>query len=78
MSALNATVFNELGLAHALGKDILILEQRSSTVPADFGAAHYYQYDLNDLDADKAMLQAELAQWASVNHAQGVKARYRT
>ena len=45
-------------------------------MPADFGGAHYYEYDLNDLNAGKAMLQAEPAQWASVNHAQGVKALY--
>ena len=78
VSALNPNVFYELGLAHALGKDTFILKQKGSTVPADFGGAHYYEYDLNDLAAGQAMLQAELAQWASVNHAQGVKALYGT
>jgi hypothetical protein len=64
--------------ALALGKDTFILKQKGSTVPADFGGAHYYEYDLNDLAAGQAMLEAELAQWASVNHAQGVKALYGT
>jgi len=78
VSALNANVFYELGLAHALGKDTFILKQKGSTVPADFGGAHYYEYDLNNLAAGQAMLQAEFAQWASANHAQGVKALYGT
>jgi hypothetical protein len=43
-------------------------------LPTDFGGTHYYDYDLNSLDVGKPMLQAELAQWASVNYAQGVKA----
>jgi len=65
-------------LAGQARKDTFILKQKGSTVPADFGGAHYYEYDLNDLAAGQAMLQAELAQWASVNHAQGVKALYGT
>ena len=78
VSALNANVFYELGLAHALGKDTFILKQKGSTVPADFGGTHYYEYDLNDLDAGRSMLQKELAQWASDTHTQGVKALYDT
>ena len=76
VSALNANVFYELGLAHALGKDVFILKQKDSTVPADFGGTHYYEYDLNDLNAGKTMLQAELAEWAAISHAQGVKTLY--
>ncbi len=76
VSALNANVFYELGLAHALGKDTFILKQKGSSVPADFGGAHYYEYDLNDLAAGKTMLQTELTQWAADNHTQGVKALY--
>ena len=78
VSALNANVFYELGLAHALGKDVFILKQLGSTVPADFGGTHYYEYDLQDLAAGQAMLQFELAKWASDNRAQGVKTLYET
>ena len=76
VSALNANVFYELGLAHALGKDTFILRQEGSDVPADFGGAHYYEYDPTDLAAGKAMLEAELAAWATTTHTQGVKALY--
>lgn len=76
VSALNANVFYELGLAHALGKDTFILKQKGSTIPADFGGAHYYEYDLNDLAAGQALLEMELRQWATVNRVQGVKALY--
>jgi hypothetical protein len=53
------------------------LEQQGSPVPVDLGGTHYYEYDLQDLPAGKAMLQAALYEWASDNHAQGVKALYR-
>lgn len=76
VSALNANVFYELGLAHALGKDTFILKQKESTVPADFGGTHYYEYDLNDLLAGQVLLQVELTKWVAANHAQGVKALY--
>lgn len=76
VSALNANVFYELGLAHALGKDTFILKQKGSTVPADFGGAHYYEYDPNDLDAARALLQAEVAQWTAGARTQLVKALY--
>lgn len=76
VSVLNANVFYELGLAHALGKDTFILKQEGSAVPADLERAHYYTYDLNDLNAGRAMLRGELAQWAADTHAQEVKALY--
>ena len=44
-------------LAGEARKDTFILKQKGSTVPADFGGAHYYEYDLNDLAAGQAMLQ---------------------
>lgn len=31
------------GLAHALGKDTVILRQRGSQIPADIGGAHYHE-----------------------------------
>ena len=77
VSAVNANVFYELGLAHALGKDIFILKQQDATIPADFGGAHYYEYRLDALDAARDVLQQALIEWVAHNAAQGVKAIYR-
>ena len=73
VSALNANVFYELGLTHALGKDTIILKQVGSKVPADFGGAHYHEYDLQALDRGKLWLSSELSQWATDSHCQAVK-----
>ena len=73
VSALNANVFYELGLTHALGKDVIILKQADSKVPADIGGAHYHEYDLQALDRAKSWLSSELSQWAVDNHCQAVK-----
>jgi hypothetical protein len=64
VSALNANVFYELGLVHALGKDTFILKRAGSKVPADIGGAHYHQYQLTAVDAARDWLRDELAQWA--------------
>ncbi|MFY9607682.1 MAG: hypothetical protein WAU45_03600 [Blastocatellia bacterium] len=73
VSALNANVFYELGLAHALGKDAIILKQAGSNVPADIGGAHYHEYDLQTLDRGRSWLSAELSEWAKDNHCQAVR-----
>ena len=74
VSAINANVFYEIGLAHAVGKEVFILKQKDLKIPADFGGAHYYEYDLNDLSAAKDKLQADLSALALENHFQAVKA----
>jgi hypothetical protein len=74
VSALNANVFYELGLAHALGKDTVVLKQADSRVPADIGGAHYHEYDLQSLEVSREWLRAELAQWARDNRSIEVKA----
>ena len=73
VSALNANVFYELGLTHALGKDAIILKQSDSNVPADIGGAHYHEYDLQNLAKSQAWLKDELSEWARNNHSQAVK-----
>jgi len=55
VSALNANVYYELGLTHGLGKQVFILKQKGAQVPADFAGAHYYQYELDQLEAGKAI-----------------------
>lgn len=73
VTALNANVFYELGLAHALGKDAFILKQAGSKVPADIGGSHYYEYDPQSLAAGRMWLKAELSQWAALTKAAAVK-----
>jgi hypothetical protein len=73
VSTLNANVFYELGLAHALGKDTFILKQAGAKLPADIGGAHYHEYDRTRLDDGKAWLRAELTQWATDNRSGAVK-----
>lgn len=78
VSAVNANVFYELGLAHALGKDTFILKRKGAVIPADFAGAHYYEYELEDLEAAKRLLLEELERWASDRDikSQSVKALY--
>ncbi|MGI9078696.1 MAG: hypothetical protein ACR2G6_15410 [Gemmatimonadaceae bacterium] len=45
------------GLAHALGKDTVILRQRGSQIPADIGGAHYHEYALDNLDSSADWLR---------------------
>jgi len=73
VSALNANVFYELGLTHAIGKDAIILKQAASKVPADIGGAHYHEYDLQAMDRSKSWLSSELSEWAKKGHSQAVK-----
>ena len=73
VSAVNSNVFYEIGLAHALGKDVFILKQQQVNIPADFGGAHYYEYDLNDLQTAATKLQNDLQIFANDNYFQKVK-----
>lgn len=74
VSAPNPNVFYEIGLTHALGKDVFILKQSCVKIPADFGGAHYYEYDLGDLDAARQMLVDKLMAWSVENKVAGVRA----
>ena len=59
----NPNVYYELGLAHAVGKDTFVLKQSGTTLPADFGGAHYYEYDSRNLAAEKERLEVTLKDW---------------
>jgi hypothetical protein len=74
ISAPNVNVFYELGLTYALGRDALLLKERSARLPADFGGAHYIEYDLADLPAGKTLLQRAVEEWAESRCADGVRA----
>lgn len=50
----NPNVFYEMGLAHAYGKEVLILTQRTDDVPFDITHLRYFKYDLdNDFEGMK-------------------------
>ena len=74
VSAPNANVFYELGLGHALGKDAILLKEKSAKLPADFGGAHYHEYELHSLGRARKWLKTELTTWAKINRSTAVKA----
>lgn len=58
MTGQNANVFYEMGLAHALGKLIILIKQQDSPpVPFDLSNHRYVEYDTQDL----ATLETELS-----------------
>jgi len=74
ISVANANVFYELGLAHALGKDVFIMKQQGVRLCADFGGAHYYEYTLARLPRARQELARNLANWARNNRVRAVDA----
>lgn len=65
VTAPNVNVYYELGLAHAIGRDVLLLKQTGVVLPADFSGAHYREYDPTDLTAGRKLVQTEVERWAS-------------
>jgi hypothetical protein len=76
LSSSNVNVYYELGLAHALGKDTFVLNQKGNKLPADFGGAHYYEYDRGKLKDGKRQLKKELEAWHDRRGADKVKELY--
>ena len=76
VSVPNPNVYYEIGLADALGKPIFLFKQTNIQLPADFGGIHYYEYDLSDRTAARALVTDELEKWANHEDHQpfGVKA----
>lgn len=56
----NANVFYELGMAHALGKPVLILTQNIDEVPFDLKSRRILDYDVNDQEKLQADLEGSL------------------
>ena len=44
----NPNVFYELGIAHTLGKDVIVLTQKKKDIPFDIQRFRYIEYDDND------------------------------
>ena len=76
VSVPNVNVFYELGITHAIGKDAVLLKQKDAELPADFGGAHYYEYDLTDADSARKMICQELKKWAVDNCSARVRQIY--
>lgn len=76
VSVANPNVYYEIGLAHALGKPVFLFKQTNTTLPADFGGAHYYEYDVDDLDGARDRLTNELIAWADHDEHQAYAVRH--
>jgi hypothetical protein len=63
LSAPNPNVYYELGMAHALGRDTIVLVQTGTNLPADIKGAHYVEYNLRDLAGAAQEVQAQLEAW---------------
>lgn len=74
ISSPNVNVFYELGLVHAIGKDVILLKRKDAELPADFGGAHYYEYSLESLPEGKRLLLGELKKWKKETRSIQVKA----
>jgi hypothetical protein len=70
----NPNVFYEIGLCHSIGKDALLLKQVGTTLPADLGGAHYYEYSTDKVDAGRKKLTKALKAWSASNRVGQVRA----
>lgn len=58
----NTNVFYELGMAHAMGKPVIILAQSESDVPIDLKTRRWLPYDPEQADALAAALRQSISQ----------------
>ena len=77
----NANVFYEVGLAHAIGKPIILLTRNDDDVTSDLKSLRYRLYDINNPSwgdslraAIKSMVQSILEQREIPAYLEGVKA----
>lgn len=73
VSAPNPNVYYELGLCHAIGKDVRVLKQDHVPLPADLAGAHYIDYPRDRPAAGVELLTRELAAWAEANDLAPIK-----
>lgn len=77
----NANVFYEIGLAHAIGKPIILLTRNEADVPFDLKALRYWYYDVNDpfwgknlRSSIKQMIEKVLEQSEDSTYLEGISA----
>jgi hypothetical protein len=65
ISAPNANVFYELGIADTIGRDVFLLYEKNieQSLPADIQGAHYYAYDRNNIPESVERFAESLIQW---------------
>lgn len=63
LSAPNPNVYFELGMTYALGRDLFVMVQHGTNLPADLKGAHYLEYELADLADGAKRLQQQLEAW---------------
>lgn len=56
----NPNVNYELGAAHALGKEVIILTAKSEDVPSDYRHIRYIKYNRGDIDWNRTLFDAVL------------------
>jgi len=66
ISAPNLNVYYELGLCHAIGKDVRIIKQVDSKLPADLAGVQYIEYSLPDGGTGAQILSDQLVSWANL------------
>ena len=76
----NPNVFYEVGLAHAIGKPLILLTRNENDVPFDLKALRYRYYDVNDprwgdnlRKAIQSMVQSVLEQSGLSTYLEGIK-----
>jgi transcriptional regulator with GAF, ATPase, and Fis domain len=62
LSTANPNVTYEVGMADVLGKEVILLAQKSENIPFDFLGSRLLIYSLNDLDALQDELSERIAQ----------------
>jgi hypothetical protein len=75
----NANVFYEIGLAHAIGKPIILLTRNEDDVPFDLKSLRYRYYDVNDpfwgenlRDAIQSMIRNVVEQKSFATYLDGI------
>jgi nucleoside 2-deoxyribosyltransferase len=84
MTDRNANVFYEMGLAHAIGKPIILLTRNEEDVPFDLKALRYRYYNTNDpfwgenlRDAIRTMVKGILEQTGLHTYLEGISGNIR-
>jgi len=65
LTGLNANVMYEVGVAHALGKQVILITQEPSAIPFDIRGNRWYAYRLAELAVLEKWLQTSLAEVAT-------------
>jgi hypothetical protein len=74
VSAPNLNVYYELGLCHAIGKDVRIIKQATAKLPADLAGAQFIDYTLPDGGVGGRQLSEQLVAWAKQNDISSIRA----